>query len=109
MPHVEIEPGDRVALLVPGSEDYVRLVIGFLQAGVVPVPLDPRLTESERRAVLADIEPALGVDDPDPLDELLAEAPARPPDAAPRVRPMHLTSGRTGSPKGVWSGPLDER
>ena len=22
---------------------------------------------------------------------------------------MHLTSGTTGSPKGVWSGPLDER
>ena len=54
MPHVEIEPGDRVALLVPGSEDYVRLVIGLLQTGVVPVPLDPRLTESERRAVLED-------------------------------------------------------
>ena len=109
MPHVEIEPGDRVALLVPGSEDYVRLVIGFLQTGVLPVPLDPRLTESERRAVLEDVEPALVVDDPDQVAALLAEAPDPVEGGVPRVRPMHLTSGTTGSPKGVWSGPLDER
>ncbi|HET9861711.1 MAG TPA: AMP-binding protein [Nocardioidaceae bacterium] len=109
MPHVEIEPGDRVALLVPGSEDYVRLVIGFLQTGVVPVPLDPRLTESERRAVLEDVEPALVVDDPDQVAALLAEAPDPVEGGVPRIRPMHLTSGTTGSPKGVWSGPLDER
>ncbi len=32
MAHVEIRPGDRIALLVPGSEQYVDLVLGLLAA-----------------------------------------------------------------------------
>ena len=51
MPHVEIRPGDRIALLVPGSAEYVDLVLGLLAAGMFPVPLDPRLTASERTGV----------------------------------------------------------
>ena len=40
----QLREGDRVALLVPGSLDYLDAVLGFLAAGVVPIPLDPRLT-----------------------------------------------------------------
>ena len=39
-----LREGDRVALLVPASQDYLDLVIGLLAAGVVPIPLDPRLS-----------------------------------------------------------------
>jgi long-chain acyl-CoA synthetase len=106
--HVDIKPGDRIVLLVPGSEGYVRLAMSLMAAGMVPVPLDPRLTDHERRQVLADVRPALVVDDPHDVDTMLAHAPARLLDAVPRVRPMHMTSGTTGSPKGVWSGLLDE-
>ena len=65
MAHVEIRPGDRVALLVPGSAEYVDLVMGLLAAGMFPVPLDPRLTASERAGILEDIEPRLVVDTPE--------------------------------------------
>ena len=102
----EIEPGDRIALLVPGSIEYVDLVMSLLAAGRVPVPLDPRLTEHERRSVLADIEPRLVIDDPSQVTSMLDDTPGRLRRALPLARPMHLTSGTTGAPKGVWSGLL---
>ena len=53
----ELEEGDRVALLVPGSPTYLDVVLGLLAAGVVPIPLDPRLTEHERDRILAGLDP----------------------------------------------------
>lgn len=103
-----LEAGDRVALLVPGSREYVDLVIALLARGVVPVPLDLRLTEREQAAILEDVEPALVLRSPEQVADLLAQ---QPPDARrglPLARPMHVTSGTTGRPKGVWSGVLEE-
>jgi long-chain acyl-CoA synthetase len=97
-----LAPGDRVALLLPGSVRYVEVVLGLLAAEVVPVPLDPRLTAHERAGILDDVEPALVVEDPAVLDDLAAAFPV----GLPRARPMHVTSGTTGRPKGVWSGIL---
>lgn len=96
--------GDRVALLVPGSPAYLDAVLGLLAAGVVPIPLDPRLTAYERERILAPLSPALVVTDGSALDALLADFPASR--GLPRARPMHCTSGTTGTPKGVWSGLL---
>ncbi|HET7534424.1 MAG TPA: AMP-binding protein [Nocardioidaceae bacterium] len=100
-------PGDRLALLVPGSPAYVDLVLLAARQGVVPVPLDPRLTDREQTAVLRDVDPAVVVRDPDDLSRVMASLDPDPPSAVPLVRPMHMTSGTTGAPKGVWSGLLD--
>jgi long-chain acyl-CoA synthetase len=100
---MRLSSGDRVALLVPGSPRYIDVVISLLVRGVVPIPLDPRLTTHERDRILADLEPTLVVTDEadlDPLDTGWA------PGDVPLARPMHVTSGTTGSPKGVWSGVL---
>jgi long-chain acyl-CoA synthetase len=98
-----LHSGDRVALLVPGSPAYVDAVISLLVRGIVPIPLDPRLTEHERTRILADLDPALVVSDEAALAEMdLGWAPGE----VPLARPMHVTSGTTGSPKGVWSGVL---
>ena len=107
MAHVDIAPGDRIALLVPGSVEYVDLVISLLAGGIFPVPLDPRLTRRERERILDDIAPALVVDDPALLAGMVDNIPDELRRALPLARPMHVTSGTTGQPKGVYSGILD--
>lgn len=100
-------PGSRVALLVPGSAAYVDLVIALLADGIFPVPLDPALTEAERRRVLAPIAPDLVVDEVRQVADLLAARTDRTR-SLPRGRPIHCTSGTTGTPKGVFSGLLPD-
>jgi long-chain acyl-CoA synthetase len=100
-----LAPGDRVVLSLPGSPAYVSAVLGATRSGVVPVPLDPRLTTYEFNQIVADVEPALIIRDPAELDELLS-GPERDVAEWPLCRPMHFTSGTTGRPKGVWSGLL---
>lgn len=103
-----LRPGDRVALLVSPSTSYVEAVLALLAGGVVPIPLDPRLTEHERTRILSDLDPRLVVTEESVLEELLERhRPAGPVTGwLPRARPMHCTSGTTGTPKGVWSGLL---
>lgn len=105
--HVELREGSRVALLVPGSPAYVDLVMSLLAAGVFPVPLDPALTETERRRILAPIDPDLVVTTQAEVDSMVEHTPPRFRRGAPRGRPIHCTSGTTGTPKGVDGGLLD--
>jgi acyl-CoA synthetase (AMP-forming)/AMP-acid ligase II len=102
-----VREGDRVAVLLPGSAAVLALSLAALRTAVVPVPLDPGLTPSERAALLDDAAPALVVADQDRLSALLGGREADLADV-PLARPMHYTSGTTGRPKGVWSGVLDE-
>jgi len=104
-----LRPGDRVALLVPGSIAYLDAVHRMLTAGVVPIPLDPRLTTYEQERILSGLTPTLVVTDQDGDGRELAALTAMLPDPGlPLARPMHCTSGTTGTPKGVWSGLLTE-
>jgi long-chain acyl-CoA synthetase len=95
--------GDRVALLVPGSHAYVEGVWRLLTAGIFPIPLDPRLTASERTRILSGLSPSLVVTTAAELATLLDSLPEP---GLPLGRPMHCTSGTTGVPKGVFSGLL---
>ncbi len=106
--HVELHEGSRVALLVPGSLAMLDLVMSLLAAGMFPIPLDPRLTEHERRRILTGLEPDLVVDSEEQLAAMIEQTPERYRWAMPRARPMHCTSGTTGTPKGVYSGLLTD-
>ncbi|MBC7594656.1 MAG: AMP-binding protein [Kineosporiaceae bacterium] len=100
-----LHTGDRLALSLPGSITYLSVVLGALRTGIVPAPLDPRLTAYERERILADIVPALLIEDQAELESLTAGPPVELA-PFPLARPMHMTSGTTGRPKGVWSGIL---
>ena len=102
---VDLTPGSRVALLVPGSPAYADLVIALLRHGVFPVPMDLHLTAPERADLLAELDPAAVLTTQVGVERLLAAVPVV--EGPPLGRPIHLTSGTTGRPKGVWSGLLD--
>ncbi len=102
----DLAPGSRVVLLVPGSVAYAELVVALLRRGIFPVPMDPKLTASERAALLGDLDPHLVITSDEQLQDLLAAVPEEVT-GPPLGRPIHLTSGTTGRPKGVFSGLLD--
>lgn len=98
-----LSTGDRVALLVGPSLAYLDAVWSMLARGVVPIPLDPRLTRHEVTRILAPLEPTVVVTDAAGLGAVTTGDRG-----LPRARPMHCTSGTTGTPKGVWSGLLPD-
>ncbi len=97
--------GSRVALLVPGSSAYLDVVISLLADGVFPIPLDPRLTQTEQERIFEDLQPDLIIRDEADLGALISAAHLQDR-TIPRGRPIHVTSGTTGRPKGVYSGLL---
>jgi long-chain acyl-CoA synthetase len=102
-----LRTGDRVAFVCPNSVELLCGILGAARVGIAPVPLNPALLDDERAVILENAEPALVVG-PNELADLVDGTPADLA-PAPLVRPMHYTSGTTGTPKGVWSGVLDER
>ena len=118
-----VKRNDRIAVLAANSVSYLEVTIGVLRAGIVPVPINPLLTEPEIAYILEDsgarwlftdrpVEhpgPQRIVSFGDAYERLLHEA--RPARLSPYAlgRPMHYTSGTTGSPKGVWVKPHNAR
>jgi len=117
-----LDIGDRAAVLANNRPESLEVTVGLLRAGVVPVPINPLLTESEIAYVLEDSGASLlftdrPVEHPgldrvvtfgDAYERVLDEAdPAELGDFV-RGRPMHYTSGTTGRSKGVWVAPVDE-
>ena len=90
-----VRAGDRVAITIPNGWQLVVAVLGGLKAGATVAPLDPLLKPDERAEIVADLAPAIV------LEDAHAE-PAPWTIRTPRGPALVLyTSGSTGRPKGA--------
>nr|BFD95679.1 long-chain fatty acid--CoA ligase [Kitasatospora sp. Xyl93] len=122
-----VEPGDRVAVLLPNVPEFAVLYYGILRAGAVVVPMNPLLKTREIEHCLADAGAAVllawhaGAEhavegarrtgtrlvavEPAALAATLADQPAGPPRTGRRgaadTAVILYTSGTTGAPKGA--------
>ena len=116
-----LKKGHRVAVLSANRPEALEVTTGLLRGGIVPVPINPLLTEPEIAYVIEDSGAALLYTDRpiqhpalkrivtfgDAYERVLEEA--RPAKIGNFVlgRPMHYTSGTTGRSKGVYVKPVD--
>lgn len=117
-----VQPGDRVAVILPNGLEIAVASFAVMAAGAVLVPLNPLYTAHELAYILADAAPALVVAEPDhaatraALTQLSTPPPVIAPrlDAAAGTAPclpesgslgmIQYTGGTTGKPKGVMLG-----
>ena len=110
-----LRPGDRVAVVMPNRWQFVVALLGGLKAGLTLAPIDPLLKAEERAEIVADLKPALVLDELTTLEA--AEWTTRAAAVAPAL--VLYTSGSTGRPKGAllshtavevaersWAGPV---
>ncbi len=95
--------GARILFRVPQMWESVAFIWACLGSKLVPVPMSPHSTEYEIARTRDDLSPAIEIHDSADLGRLLG-ATGSDFDPIPHCRPLHLTSGTTGRPKGVWSG-----
>ncbi|MBO2454502.1 AMP-binding protein [Actinomadura barringtoniae] len=90
-----IEPGSRVALILPNGPDFVVTTLAIWKAGGTPIPIAPKMPPAERAAILALANPALTIEEP----LTPAKPPTPPPPAVPRPWKILTSGGSTGRPK----------
>ncbi|QMU76780.1 amino acid adenylation domain-containing protein [Streptacidiphilus sp. PB12-B1b] len=102
-------PERTVALVLPRSMELIAAELAVARAGAAFLPVDPAYPAERRALMLTDAAPAVTLDDPAQVRDLLAADAQEPTDAGPTDPPVGAdhtayviyTSGSTGTPKGV--------
>jgi long-chain acyl-CoA synthetase len=90
-----VNAGDRVALLLPNSVEFVVAFLAVLKLGATPAPLNPLVKEEELAAFKADLRPKLSI------DRVVMNSGSWPTiDHVDASSLILYTSGSTGRPKG---------
>lgn len=99
-----VEPGDRVAILLPNRFDWFQLFFGIARTGGVQVPINPYLKGEFLAYQLTDCDPAVLV-----VDEAGARAVEPLLERLPALRAVVLLDGGSmAAPTGVRKGPWEE-
>ena len=54
-----IQPQDRILIYLPSTVELIEIVLACFEIGAVAVPISPKLTQSERNAIIDKIQPKL--------------------------------------------------
>ncbi|MDX6625840.1 MAG: o-succinylbenzoate---CoA ligase [Solirubrobacterales bacterium] len=96
-----VRRGSTAALTMHPRREQVVLAHALMKVGATMLPLSPRLTASEREAIVTAEEPIVDLDDPGELTQTEADLPLLGEHDMDDLCARVLTSGSSGAPKPI--------
>lgn len=87
-------PGDKVAILLYNSAEYIECFAGLTKVGLIPVPISHLLKDSDIQAILANSDSVAGVVDDEFVDRVMSMQ-----HGMNRVVAVNGTTARNGVPQ----------